>query len=56
MVQFADGLSGDVKLQAALGQLEITSDVVLDGDGRITLDGQDATRVLRIDRPHAPVR
>src|SRR5262245_3551088 len=54
VIQFDDDLSGDVNLQAALGQLVITSNVTLDGDGRITLDGQDTTRVLSIARPIEP--
>ena len=32
----------------------ITSNVTVRGGGRITLDGQDATRVLRIDGPDDP--
>lgn len=31
------------------GQLEISEDTTIDGDGRVTLDGQDATRLIQVN-------
>ena len=58
-IVFAAGLNGDVDLvdvtaDTVPDQLVITSNVTVSGGGRITLDGQGATRVLRIDGPDDP--
>jgi hypothetical protein len=42
-------LNDDVDL--TLGELRITSSVAIEGGGRIRIDGQGTSRVLRIDGP-----
>ncbi|MBV6633327.1 MAG: hypothetical protein KI792_09910 [Alphaproteobacteria bacterium] len=49
-IEFDSSLNGTITLAAAgsAGELVINQDVTIDGDGRITLDGNDNSRIISI--------
>ncbi len=47
-ITFKDGLKGTIK---PTSQLVVSSQITIDGDGRITLDGQAQTRLLLVEAP-----